>query len=317
MAGDGVFVRGRNGHFQIDSQFLQPIVIEESTASVVQYVDWGAWGTFPNMYWSNSWNTGNFYSMGLSEISLPQGYTAGDVLIFAKPSKYNRTYKLGIRYNDAGTSFQFIAPESFTGWDRDSSAVVEYIICSTRVEDAPPASQVQGYMGFQVRNEYNDVIYDSDRKTFLGEGVVSGNPGVERWWDYDRYGNPRAIEGLGMRRKEDLRRQLIYNHPNRTKEANEDTYVLMDPTSMISSDQCWGNVYHPRGPKCEHDEWWCFIEWYYKDSEDLAQNEDNLPQQTITMITERRVTHGDSPGPLSQAFIDHRPTRTLLVGRFQ
>lgn len=313
MAGDGVFVRGRNGHFQIDSQFLQPIVIEESTASIVQYVDWGTQGNAPYMNWSNSWNTGNFYSMGQSEISLPQGYTAGDVLIFAKPSKYNRIYELAIRYDDSGTSFQFIAPESFTGWDKSTSAVVEYIICSTRVEDAPPASQVQGYMGFQVRNEHNDVIYDSDRKTFLGEGIVSGHPGVERY-----AGNPPyAVEGLGMRRSEDLRQQLIYHHPNRTKEANEDTYVLMDPTSMISSDQSWGNVRHPRGPKCEHDEWWCFIQWYYQESDDVVQNEENLPQQTITMITDRRVVHGDSPAPNSQKFIDHRPTRTLLVGRFQ
>lgn len=312
MAGEGIFVRGKNGHFQIDSQFLQPIVIERSTAATVQSVDWNVGGSGQRMYWSNSWNTGNYYSAGASEISLPVGYTAGDVLIFAKPAKYTENLlKLALRWtNDAGSRFQFIAPESFDNWE-DDNTYVDYVICSIRPEDGPrPGRPGSGNMGFQVLNEFDDIMYDSERETFIGEAAISGNPGVERY-------GPPYIEGLGMRRTEDLRTRLVHNHPNRNKEANEDVYVMMDATSMISSDQSHGNVYTTRGPKAEIDEWWCFVEWYYRNADDPPQNEDNIPEQTISLITERRVIQGESPAPNSQFFVDHRPIRTLLIGRFQ
>ncbi len=310
MAGDGILVRGKNGHFQIDSQFLQPIIIERSTASTVQYVDWNV--SNGARYWANSWNTGSYYSPGSSQVSLPVGYTAGDVLIFAKPAKYTEMIlKLGLRWtNDAASKFQFIAPESHSNW-ADSNTHVEYIICSIRPEDGPrPGRAGSGNMGIQVRNEFNDIMYDSERETFLGEAAISGNPGVERY-------GPPYIEGLGMRRKEDLRTPLVHSHPNRNKEANEDVYVMLDATSMISSDQSWGNTNTLRGPKAAIDEWWCFIEWFYRDVDDPPQNEENIPEQTISLVTERRVMQDDSPAPNSQFFIDHRPIRTLLIGRFQ
>jgi hypothetical protein len=313
MAGDGIFVRGRNGNFQIDSQFLQPIIIEEGTMSggFVQYADTTVNHTYDEFY--GGWNTGSYYSPGLSDITLPSGYGANDVLIFAKPRLSGTTYKLAMRWI-GNTTFQFFAPDQHSSWENDS-CTVDYVICSVLPEDAPaPHQSGSGEYGLEVRNDFGDVMYRSTRKTFLGEGVLSGRPRIRRYGDHSS-GNVYAIEGLGMLRTEDLESRISYQTANRALEANQDLYAMMNSTSSIVSRQSWGNILHPRGAKCQTHEYWCFISFYFKEIQDMNQDLDSIPEQEIEMVIEERILM--SSGPNYPMFEDHESLRTLLIGRFQ
>lgn len=313
MAGDGIFVRGRNGHFQIDSQFLQPIVIEEGTLSgaFVQYADTTVNHIYDEFY--GGWNTGSFYSAGLSDITLPSGYGANDVLIFAKPRKTGTTYKLAMRWL-SNTDFQFFAPDQHSSWD-DDNCTVDYVICSVLPEDAPaPDRPDSGDYGLEVRNDFGDVMYKSTNKTFLGEGVLSGRPRIKRYANHGS-GETYAIEGLGMLRTEDLESRLSYQTANRELAANADLYTMMNATSNIVSRQSWGDRNHPRGARCRTHEYWCFVSYYFKDIPAMNQDLDTIPEQEIELVIEERILA--SSGANYPYFEDHESLRSLLIGRFQ
>lgn len=311
MAGDGITIRGQNGILQIDSEFLQPYVIRELTipGELVQVQDAGVSNQFSRPTWSNSWNYGSHIDWSGGAFYYPTGYGPHNALVFAKPTEDYRYSKLGMRvhdYGDGNIVFGFHAPEAHTNiWGNGND--VDVIVCGTEPGDASDVEE--NFIGIEVYNDFDDLIYSSNRKAFVGEQVATNTPQVSR------YGP--AVEGIGLYRENYEPSTVEIRLLNRTADANKDVYVLMDPTASMISYQSWGSYTHPLGPRCFNHQFWPYVCWDIQDVD--TSNPNYGTEQKITMKAIEKVIEDD--GGLgytrTMTFIDYNYERSLLVGRFR
>lgn len=307
MAGDGITIRGVNGILQIDAEFLQPYVIRELTipGELVQFQDAGT----SNLGWSNDWNYGSHIDWSGGAFYYPVGYGPHNALVFAKPTQDYEYSVLGMRVHNYGNGnivFGFHAPQGDSSpWGNGND--VDVIVCGTEPGDASDVEE--NFIGIEVYNDFDDLVYSTNRKAFVGEQVATNTPQVRR------YGP--AIEGQGLYRENHDPSTVEVRLLNRTAEANKDVYVLMDPTASMISYQSWGNIRHPLGPRCYNHQFWPYVCWDIKDVD--TSNPTYGLEQRIQMKALEKVMEDD--GGLgytsTRTFIDYNYERSLLVGRFR
>ena len=310
MAGDGITIRGVNGILQIDAEFLQPYIIRELTVpgDMVQVQDAGVSNQFGYPTWSNSTNYGTHINWTYGGFLYPEGYGPHNAVVFAKPTKDFANSRLGMRVINHpvyGNLFGFHGPNGYTNWDNGND--VDVIVCGTSPADATEVEE--NFVGFEVHNDFGDLVYSTNRKAFLGEQVVTNRPQVRR------YGT--QIEGIPIRRENHEETNPKVRLLNRTAAANKDVYVMMDPTASMVSYQSWGNINHPLGPRCYNHQFWPYVCWNIKDV-DSSSPEIGLEQEITMKALEKVIEDDGGIGyTRTRTFIDYTYERSLVVGRFR